>query len=120
MYRMPSEVLTGERPGLFGLSLRQLMAALVAVFLSAAVVERLLVQGGFALAAVVLARRSRGLYVAESLYYTSRWFILARVLGEHERITLDPGRLYGAAPCHGRSSTYVVRSPEGQVMTVRR
>lgn len=120
MYRMPSEVLVGERPGLFGLSLRQLMAGLVAVFVTSATTGNPVTQGSLALAAVVLARRTRGLYLAESLYYLARWFLVARVLGEDEELVLDPRRLYQGSPRKHRGTTYVVRSREGQVMTVER
>lgn len=120
MYHMPPEVLTGERPGLFGLSLRQLMAALLGVFLGSALADNLVFQGVIALTAVLLARRTRGLYVAESLYYLGRWVFVARILGEDEEAALDPERLYRAAPREHRGTTYIVRSPAGQVITVKR
>jgi hypothetical protein len=120
MYHMPPEVLTGERPGLFGLSLRQLMAALLGLFLSSALADSPLVQGSCALAGVVLARRARGLYAAESLYYLGRWFLVARIWGEDEEKALDPERLYRAAPRDHGGTTYIVRSPAGQVITVKR
>jgi len=120
VYQMPTEVLTGERPGLFGLSLRQLMAVLLAVFLSANVAQSFLVQGVFAVVGIVLAKRTRGLYVMESLYYIARWWLASRVVQDDERTVVDPDRLYKSSRKERRGRTYVVRSPGGQVLTVTR
>jgi hypothetical protein len=124
MYSMPGEVLNGEKPGLLGLNMYQ-MFAIVMVLLSGPSLFKGSLVGYvvFVSLAWLLAKRVRGLYVGEYLYYVARWrvrSVLAQYgLAASDPDRLDPKALYGVARDSTQGNMLIVRRPSGETLALR-
>jgi hypothetical protein len=126
LYRMPGEVIAGERPGLFGLNMFQVFGVILGFFIGSAISnDNIIVLAVCVITGLVMASRRRGLYVGEYVYHLAMWmasYVAQVVAGKQDNdvLVLDPGRLY---TCDLRDqqqgSTYIVRKPDGATMVVR-
>lgn len=131
MYAMPGEVLQGEKPGPLGLSLYQMFAGMIGFLLASGLNLDVLVDNDLlalciyvlvALGGIVLARRSRGLYLIEQVFYVLRFQAMMYLEKDEAQGVLDPATLYRGGKQERQraaASTYVVRRPDGATMMVR-
>jgi hypothetical protein len=119
MYQMPGEVLQGERPGLFGLNLYQVVAVLGALFLGSSLFgNNLLGYLASGVVGILLARRTRGLYAFQYLGYIIVW-VIGNVTKSQSAL-LDPAELYAIETRdEQRGKMYVVRWPSGETVTIQ-
>jgi hypothetical protein len=115
MYKMPAEVLTAERPVIFGLSMYQVFGVMVAIAFGNEVVDNLLAVAAFAAVSIVGLTRVNSLYLAETFYYLGRHWLLG-LLGEE--IILDPDDLYESVREGQGRSKLIVRGQDGSKMVV--
>lgn len=118
MYAMPGEVLNADRPGFKPFSMTQVIVG-VGVFFALNLM--LTIPFTPALLAAVLAAlatgRFRGLYLWERLLYLGRAFIKYEM--ELAPETLAPSELYAAPETGEGRATYIVKSPDGRVLTLK-
>ncbi len=118
MYTMPGEVLQGEKPGVFGLSLYRVFAGL-----GGAMVGQLLFGSNLLALAicvgvgVLLSRQSKGLYLAQELYYRLVWMVNLHT--NAAALVLDPATLYQREAPRA-AGALIIRHPDGSMLTVQR
>lgn len=125
-YRMPGEVLQGERPGLFGLSLMQLFGAMIGYFIGSFLLgSHPIVLAVCALAGVFLTRRSKGTYLAQDLAGRLLWVVTIALYptiygkaASERQLLLNPAELYVHEDLGHGEETYILRTPDGQTMSV--
>jgi hypothetical protein len=118
MYAMPGEVLKADRPGFLMFSLTQLLAGVGAFFVAPSLGFKGPAIFIVVVLVVLLVRRVRGLYLAEQAGYWLR--ALARsIFNEGQSSRLDPLRLYQIQAAPVESAAYLVKTPDGQIMTVK-
>jgi hypothetical protein len=82
-------------------------------------IDHPVILGVLAVAGIVLARRVRGLYLVERFYHPARWFLLRSIGNDQAQEVLDPVDLYRTEIARRQAATYVVKTPDGRMMTVR-
>jgi hypothetical protein len=120
MYPMPGEVLNGERPGIMGMSMYQVFAGMVGFFIGSNFDASPPVLGVFAVVCVILARKSRGLYLIENLYHPARWYILRMTGQDPLQDVLNPDELYvSKVERRQAKTTYIIQKADGRRLTVQ-
>lgn len=118
MYTMPGEVLQGEKPGVFGLSLYRVFAGLGGAMVGQLLFGNNLLALGICVGVgVLLSRRGKGLYLAQELYYRLVWMVNLKT--NAEALVLDPARLYRREMARP-TGALLIRQPDGTMITVQR
>jgi hypothetical protein len=118
MYKMPAEVINADRPVIMGLSMLQILGLMGGMVIGDRIGNSTVIQIIFAALGLGVLRRGKGLYIAENVFYFIYWFVATRF--DLDDGLLDPDTLYDSSRNATSSATYVVRSPDGSKMVVRR
>lgn len=112
MYQIPGEVLRAEKPGVLGMSLYQLFGGMGGLYIASSLVEGHPVLYAVSVGiGIIVARRVRGMYLAQRVWNLLIWHLTNRFEGE---TVLAPDELYVSR----RQAE--VRSPEQHMLVVRR
>lgn len=118
MYKMPAEVINGDRPVIMGLTMLQILGLMGGMVVGSKIANSTIVQVIFAGLGFAVLQRGKGLYIAENLFLFIRWFAGTRL--DLDDAVLDPEALYDSSRTASAGTTYVVRSADGSKMVVRR
>lgn len=116
MYTMPGEVINGEKPGVFGLSLYRVFAGF-----GGFMVGQLIFGNNFIALAIcaglgiILARKTRGLYLGQEVYYRLYWLFQKRT---ETALQLDPAQLYQTQKTR-TAGAIIIRQADGSMITVK-
>jgi len=98
MYKMPAEVVNADRPVIMGLTMIQILGLMGGMVIGDKIGNSTIIQIMFAALGLGVLQRGKGLYIAENVFLF----------------------LYDSSRTTSSGATYVVRSPDGSKMVVRR
>ncbi len=118
MYKMPAEVVNADRPVIMGLTMIQILGLMGGMVIGDKIGNSTIIQIMFAALGLGVLQRGKGLYIAENVFLFIAWFVATRF--DLDNGVLDPDVLYDSSRTTSSGATYVVRSPDGSKMVVRR